>query len=217
MKKENKRMRLQETQQEYSSSLFFKLLVSICFFMIVTPSLFAATVSSKKNRPSQAILGGGCFWCMEALFQKLPGVLSVHSGFAGGTIKNPSYEQVSGGNTGYAEVIQVTYDPKKISYDQLLNLFWRAHDPTTLNQQGGDFGPQYRSVIFTTTPEQQMAAEISKKNAQSYFNKPIVTEIKPLPHFYPAEQYHQNYYLKNPNAPYCRAVIAPKIVKLYGE
>ena len=179
-------------------------------------SLFA-TDSTASHKPAQAVLGGGCFWCMEALFQKLPGVISVQSGFAGGTIKNPTYEQVSMGNTGYAEVIQITYDPKKVSYDQLLDLFWRAHDPTTWNQQGGDLGPQYRSVIFTTSPEQQEQAEASKKNAQSYFSKPIVTEIKPLTHFYSAEKYHQNYYLNNRNAPYCRAVIAPKLQKLHME
>jgi peptide-methionine (S)-S-oxide reductase len=166
---------------------------------------------------AQAVLGGGCFWCMEALFQKLPGVLSVQSGFAGGTTKNPNYEKVCVGNTGHAEVIEITYDPQKISYNQLLDLFWRAHDPTTWNQQGADLGPQYRSVIFTTSPEQQQIAEASKKNAQAYFEKPIVTEIKPLTHFYPAEKYHQNYYLNNRNAPYCRAVIAPKLQKLHME
>lgn len=192
----------------------FLFLALFCTSMIAP--LFAAD-SASSNAPAQAVLGGGCFWCMEALFQKLPGVISVHSGFAGGTTKNPRYEQVSMGNTGHAEVIQITYDPKKISYDQLLDLFWRAHDPTTWNQQGGDLGPQYRSVIFTTSPEQQQLAETSRKNAQAYFSKPIVTEIEPLSHFYPAEGYHQNYYLKNRNAPYCRAVIAPKLQKLHME
>ncbi|MFZ4115359.1 MAG: peptide-methionine (S)-S-oxide reductase MsrA [Chthoniobacterales bacterium] len=186
-------------------------------------SLFTSPTFAAKNdridspTTAQAVLGGGCFWCMEALFQKLPGVLSVQSGFAGGTTKNPTYEKVCEGNTGHAEVIEITYDPKKISYNQLLDLFWRAHDPTTWNQQGADLGPQYRSVIFTTSPEQQQIAEASKKNAQAYFEKPIVTEIKPLTHFYPAEKYHQNYYLNNRNAPYCRAVIAPKLQKLHME
>ena len=170
--------------------------------------------SSEAVKPAQAVLGGGCFWCTEALFQKLPGVLAVKSGFAGGATKNPTYEEVCTGRTGHAEVIQVTYDPKKVSYDQLLDLFWRAHDPTTWNQQGADLGPQYRSVIFTTTPEQQRLAEASKKKTQESFSKPIVTEIKPLTVFYPAEDLHQNYYLNNKNAPYCRAVIAPKLEKL---
>ena len=180
-------------------------------------SSFAATESTSSPKEAHAVLGGGCFWCMEALFQKLPGVIDVQSGFAGGKTKNPSYEEISYGETGHAEVIQVTYDSTKISYDQLLNFFWRAHDPTTLNQQGADIGPQYRSIILTTSLMQQREAETSKKNAQKYFSSSIVTEILPLTHFYPAEKYHQKYFNKNPLAPYCCAVIAPKLHKLHME
>ncbi len=176
-------------------------------------SIFATTSSSAATS-EQAVLGSGCFWCSEALFQKLPGVISVKAGFAGGATKNPTYEEVCTGQTGHAEVIQIIYDPKKISYDQLLDLFWRSHDPTTLNQQGADMGTQYRSVIFTTSPNQESLAEASKKSAQNSFSKPIVTEIKPLTTFYAASEHHQDYYLKNSNAPYCRAVIAPKLKKL---
>lgn len=176
-------------------------------------STFATTTSSAATS-EQAVLGTGCFWCSEALFQKLPGVISVKAGFTGGTTKNPTYEEVCTGQTGHAEVIQITYDPKRVSYNLLLDLFWRSHDPTTLNQQGADMGTQYRSVIFTTSSDQQRLAEASKKRAQASFSKPIVTEVKPLAFFYPADEHHQNYYLKNSNAPYCRAVIAPKLKKL---
>ncbi len=196
--------------------LLFILVLLLVFFSM--NSLFA-TPSSQQVPPTraQAVLGGGCFWCLEALFQKLPGVLSVESGFAGGTTKNPTYQQVCTGSTGHAEVIKITYDPEKISYNQLLDFFWRAHDPTTWNQQGADLGPQYRSVIFTTSAQQQNAAEMSKKRAQAFFEKPIVTQIEPLEKFYPAEKYHQNYYLNNRSAPYCRAVIAPKLQKFHME
>lgn len=152
---------------------------------------------------------------MEAVFQNLPGVTKITSGFAGGTKPNPTYDQVCTGRTGHAEVIQVTYDPSKVSYDKILELFWRAHDPTTLNRQGADHGTQYRSIILTTSPEQTAAAEASKKNAAAQFPDPIVTEIKPLTTFYPAENYHQNYYNENKDVnPYCQVVIAPKLKKL---
>lgn len=173
----------------------------------MTTSLLATPSGNSK----QAIFGGGCFWCLEALFQRLPGVIHVQSGFAGGTTKNPTYEEVCTGKTGHAEVIEITYDPKKISYDQLLDFFWRAHDPTTLNRQGADIGTQYRSIILTTTPEQQNLATLSKKKAQGSFRHSIVTGIKPLGIFYPADISHQDYYRQHPNAPYCRAVIAPKL------
>lgn len=186
-----------------------------CFlFITAMTSMLSAAQPSNTTPTTQATLGGGCFWCTEALFQRLPGVLSVKAGFAGGTTKNPTYEQVCRGQTGHAEVIQITYDPQKISYDQLLDFFWRAHDPTTLHQQGADRGTQYRSIILTNSAEQQRLAEASKAKAQACFSKAIVTEIKPLTTFYAAEEYHQNYYLKNSNAPYCRAVIAPKLEKL---
>jgi peptide-methionine (S)-S-oxide reductase len=161
-----------------------------------------------------ATFGGGCFWCLDAVFLNLPGITKITSGFAGGNTPDPTYEQVCTGRTGYAEVIQITYDPAKVSYDQLLDLFWRAHDPTTLNRQGADHGTQYRSIILTKSPEETAAAEASKKKAAAQFPDPIVTEIKPLTTFYPAENYHQDYYRQNSQAPYCRAVIAPKLKKL---
>lgn len=176
----------------------------------MTASSLLATPSQKENS-SQAVFGGGCFWCLEALFQRLPGVTQVESGFAGGLTKNPTYEEVCTGRTGHAEVIKVIYDSKKISYDQLLDFFWQVHDPTTLNRQGADVGTQYRSIILTTTPEQQGLAELSKKRAQAAFTNQIVTKIQPLVAFYPADISHQDYYRQHPNAPYCRAVIQPKL------
>ena len=162
-----------------------------------------------------AVFGGGCFWCMEAVFQNLPGITKITSGFAGGTTANPTYDQVCTGRTGHAEVLQISYDRAKVSYKQLLDLFWRAHDPTTLNSQGADSGTQYRSIILTATPEQAAEAEASKKKAAAQFPDPIVTEIKPLVAFYPAENYHQNYYNENKDKnPYCQVVIAPKLKKL---
>jgi len=173
--------------------------------------------SSPSTPPASAtaVFGGGCFWCMEAVFQNLPGITKITSGFAGGTTPNPTYDQVCTGRTGHAEVLQITYDPAKVTYNQLLDLFWRAHDPTTLNRQGADSGTQYRSIILTSSPEQASEAEASKKKAAAQFPDPIVTEIKPLTAFYPAEKYHQNYYNENKNVnPYCQIVIAPKLKKL---
>ena len=173
--------------------------------------------SSPSTPPASAtaVFGGGCFWCMEAVFQNLPGITKITSGFAGGATPNPTYDQVCSGRTGHAEVLQITYDPAKVTYNQLLDLFWRAHDPTTLNRQGADSGTQYRSIILTPSPEQASEAEASKKKAAAQFPDPIVTEIKPLTAFYPAEKYHQNYYNENKNVnPYCQIVIAPKLKKL---
>ena len=173
--------------------------------------------SSPSTPPASAtaVFGGGCFWCMEAVFQNLPGITKITSGFAGGATPNPTYDQVCTGRTGHAEVLQITYDPAKVTYNQLLDLFWRAHDPTTLNRQGADSGTQYRSIILTSSPEQASEAEASKKKAAAQFPDPIVTEIKPLTAFYPAEKYHQNYYNENKNVnPYCQIVIAPKLKKL---
>jgi peptide-methionine (S)-S-oxide reductase len=163
-----------------------------------------------------AIFGGGCFWCMEAVFERHEGVLDVTSGYAGGTKPLPSYQQVCSGDTGHAEAIRITFDPAKIGYDRLLDIFWEAHDPTTLNRQGGDVGTQYRSVIFYKDEAQKKAAEASKdKLAKSgHYANPIVTEIKPAPDFYPAEDYHQDYFRKNPHAGYCAFVIRPKLKKL---
>ena len=184
-------------------------------FLMITTTLLATP--PEKTTSSKAVFGGGCFWCLEALFQTVPGVTHVTSGFAGGSTKHPTYEEVCTGETGHAEVIEVTYDPKKASYDQLLDFFWRVHDPTTLNRQGADSGTQYRSIILTTTPDQQRLAELSKKKVQAAFAKPIVTEVKPLVAFYPADISHQDYYRNHRNAPYCRAVIAPKLEKLKVE
>jgi peptide-methionine (S)-S-oxide reductase len=163
----------------------------------------------------KATFGAGCFWCVEAVFETQEGVTSVVSGYAGGKRPNPTYEQVCSGATGHAEVAQITFDPSKISYDQLLELFWKSHDPTTLNRQGNDVGDQYRSVIFYSDEKQKASAEKSKTVAQAYFKDKIVTEISPLTQFYPAENYHQDYYRNNANAPYCRFVIKPKLEKLH--
>jgi peptide-methionine (S)-S-oxide reductase len=169
--------------------------------------------STSTNHLEIATLGGGCFWCTEAVFQMLPGVKSVTSGYAGGAKENPTYKEVCSGDTGHAEVIQITYDPKRVAYEKLLEAFWEAHDPTTLNRQGGDGGTQYRSIILYSSDAQQAAAEKSKAGAQKHFAKPIVTEIVPLKKFYRSEDYHQDYYRSNPDQPYCRAVIRPKVEK----
>lgn len=162
-----------------------------------------------------ATFGNGCFWCTEAIFQQLNGVTKVVSGYAGGKVKNPSYKEVCTGLTGHAEVIQITYDPTKISYPELLEVFWQTHDPTTLNRQGADVGTQYRSVVFYHTDEQKQLAESYKKklDESGAFDNPIVTEISPLSEYYPAEDYHQNYYKLNGSAPYCSYVIQPKLEK----
>ncbi|MAZ75044.1 MAG: peptide-methionine (S)-S-oxide reductase [Deltaproteobacteria bacterium] len=165
----------------------------------------------------QATLGGGCFWCLEAIFERQSGVKSVTSGYAGGAEPNPSYEAVCTGNTGHAEVIQVEYDPETISYTELLDLFWGCHDPTTLNRQGGDVGTQYRSVILYHDAEQQAEAMRSKAAVASDFADRLVTEISPLSKFYPAETYHQGYYQRNREASYCQIVIRPKLRKLEIE
>lgn len=172
------------------------------------------TMNPVTNQTEVATLGGGCFWCTEALFQMLPGVKSVTSGYAGGTTENPTYKEVCSGKTGHAEVIQVEFDPKVISYEKLLETFWEAHDPTTLNRQGADEGTQYRSIILYSNPAQKAAAEKSKAAAQKHFSQPIVTQIVPLTKFYKGEGYHQDFYRSNPNQPYCRAVIRPKVEKM---
>ncbi|MHA3962681.1 MAG: peptide-methionine (S)-S-oxide reductase MsrA [Candidatus Thorarchaeota archaeon SMTZ1-45] len=159
--------------------------------------------------------GSGCFWCTEAIFQQLKGVSSVVSGYSGGHVKNPTYEQVTTGRTGHAEVCQIQFDPEQISFEELLEVFFNTHDPTTLNRQGNDIGTQYRSVIFYHTEEQRKAAESvkDKLDKSRTWKNPIVTEIVPFDLFYPAEDYHQNYYKNNPNQGYCRVVIAPKVNK----
>jgi peptide-methionine (S)-S-oxide reductase len=170
-------------------------------------------MNGSTNQIEIATLGGGCFWCLEAEFQMLPGVKSVTSGYAGGTKENPTYKEVCTGETGHAEVVQVEFDPKVVSYEKLLETFWEAHDPTTLNRQGADSGTQYRSIILYSSEAQKAAAEKSKGVGAEAFRKPIVTEIVPLKKFYKAEDYHQDYYRSNPNQPYCRMVIRPKVEK----
>ena len=172
------------------------------------------TNTMNTNQTELATFGGGCFWCMEAVFERLPGVTSVTSGFAGGRTANPTYEQVCSGATGHAEVTQIEFDPARISYTKLLDVFWQAHDPTTLNQQGADRGTQYRSVILYHGDAQKAEAEKSKAEAQKNFKHPIVTEIAPFTRFYPAEGYHQQFYDNNTNYGYCQVVIAPKLEKL---
>ncbi len=163
-----------------------------------------------------ATLAGGCFWCLEAVFLELRGIETVASGYAGGVVPHPSYEQVCTGNTGHAEVVQVTFDPAVISYRELLEIFFTIHDPTTLNRQGADEGTQYRSAIFYHTPEQKATAEqvIAALGAERVWERPIVTQVVPFEVSYPAEEYHRDYYRRNPGQGYCRAVIAPKVSKL---
>lgn len=163
----------------------------------------------------QATLGGGCFWCLEAVFEQVKGVEMVRSGYAGGATPNPTYREVCGGDTGHAEVVQVTFDPAAVSYRELLEIFFVIHDPTTLNRQGADVGTQYRSVIFTHDEGQRKAAEevMASLKAEGVWQNPIVTQVVPLEKFYPAEDYHQGYYRANPEQGYCRAVVSPKVAK----
>lgn len=170
---------------------------------------------SSTSQLSEATFGTGCFWCTEAVFQELKGVGEVIPGYSGGHVKNPAYREVCNGNTGHAEVLRVRYDPQVISYAQLLQVFFQSHDPTTLNRQGGDVGPQYRSVIFYHDADQEKLARQAKQAADDsgILRGPIVTAIEPLENFYPAEPEHRDYYLNNPNQAYCRVVIDPKVEK----
>jgi peptide-methionine (S)-S-oxide reductase len=163
-----------------------------------------------------ATLAGGCFWCLEAAFSELKGVERVQSGYSGGHVSNPSYEAVCTGTTGHAEVVQITFDPQVVSFDDLLHVFFTIHDPTTLNRQGGDVGTQYRSAIFYHTPQQKAEAErvIAELAAEHVWDAPIVTTVTPLEQFYPAEEYHRDYFRRNPTQGYCQAVIAPKVAKV---
>lgn len=164
----------------------------------------------------QAVLGGGCFWCLDAVYRELRGVTRVESGYAGGEVPHPTYDAVCGGDTGHAEVVRVTFDPSVISYRDLLDVFFTIHDPTTRDRQGGDVGPQYRSIVLFASPEQQRDAQqaIADLDARHVWNAPIVTEVRPLTTFYPAEQYHQDYFAAHRAQPYCRIVIEPKVAKL---
>lgn len=174
-------------------------------------------MATEETGPANvATFGGGCFWCIEAVFQRVPGVRAVTSGYKGGTVPQPTYQDVSRGDTGHAEVVRIEFDPTEVSYQQLLELFWNAHDPTTLNRQGADVGTQYRSVIFYHDESQKTEAEAMRDqlDASGRYPNPIVTQIAPASEFYEAEAYHQNYFNENPNAPYSRFVIAPKLRKL---
>lgn len=169
----------------------------------------------EENQREVATLAGGCFWCLEAVFDDLRGVESVESGYAGGNVPNPTYRQVCSGTTGHAEVVRVTFDPRVVSFREVLEAFFTIHDPTTLNRQGADVGTQYRSAIFYHSPAQKETAEqtIAELNAEQIWDAPIVTEVVPVEEFYVAEDYHQEYFAQNPAQPYCRAVVAPKVAK----
>ena len=192
-------------------------MLAFAFFGVQAPAdePFEEMVEIPENA-QQAIFAGGCFWCTEAVYERIDGVLKVESGYIGGDVFNPSYEQVCTGTTGHAEAIRVTFDPDEVSYEQLVRLHFASHDPTTLNRQGADTGTQYRSAIFTLDDKQQATAERVKKelDASGEFSDPIVTEITSATIFYPAENYHQNYFDRNSGAPYCQVVIAPKLKKL---
>lgn len=190
------------------------MMINIPLSIVFILSIITQIQKNQMTHFEKATFGAGCFWCVEAVFERLDGVKSVVAGYAGGTKPNPSYEEVCTGKTGHAEVAQITFDPTKISYEKLLEVFWHAHDPTTLNQQGADVGTQYRSVIFFHDEKQKVAAEKSKVAAQKMYSDAIVTEIKALTNFNEAENYHQDYFRNNPNAPYCRLVIKPKLEKL---
>lgn len=170
---------------------------------------------ASASTPQTAILGGGCFWCLDAVFRGLEGVTRVESGYAGGTPANPSYEQVCSGGTGHAEVVRITFDPAVVSFRDLLKVFFTIHDPTTHDRQGSDVGTQYRSVIFAQTPEQRSDAQgvIAELTARKLWPDPIVTEVADAAAFYPAEAYHQDYFTRNTNQPYCQVVVAPKVAK----
>ncbi len=189
-------------------------------FSIATSQVKSITKGKKMEQRSEVVtLGAGCFWCVEAVYQQLEGVEKVESGYSGGTVKNPTYEQVCSGRTGHAEVIQVSFDPEKITFKELLEVFFRTHNPTTLNKQGADAGTQYRSAIFYHSNEQKTIAEQVKKetDAAKIWDDPVVTEIAPFTEFFKAEEYHQNYYEQNSYQPYCMMVINPKLSKFKKE
>jgi len=185
---------------------------------IAAPALPAAGANPPmENKTEFAVFGGGCFWCMEAVFERVPGVVAVINGYSGGHVDHPTYEEVCTSTTGHAEVVQIEFDPAKVSYRHLLDVFWDAHDPTSLDRQGADEGPQYRSVIFYLNDRQKAEAEASEHAAQAQLTRPIVTQIVPLQKFWPAEDYHQHYFAKHPDQGYCAFVIRPKVHKLQQE
>jgi peptide-methionine (S)-S-oxide reductase len=196
---------------------WFKMsLIFLYFSGIVLGGNLVKIENNKENLVEHATFGAGCFWCVEAVFEQLDGVLDVRAGYTGGSTNNPTYEDICTGKTGHAEVIQIDFDPSLIRYKKLLDIFWKSHDPTTLNRQGGDTGTQYRSVIYFHSETQKELARKSKDAADKMklYSNPIVTEISPLTKFYIAENYHQDYYRINQNAPYCQIVIKPKLDKL---
>jgi peptide-methionine (S)-S-oxide reductase len=189
-----------------------------CSPMNQKPSLAPTSSATAPGGPTEiAVFGSGCFWCTEAVFEHVPGVKKVTSGYTGGHVDNPTYKQVCEGDTGHAEVTRIEFDPAAVSFSRLLEIFFESHDPTTLNRQGADEGTQYRSAIFYTSDAQKAAAEAGKQAAQNDFDDPIVTEITPLGKFYDAEGYHQDYFKNNPNAGYCSFVIKPKMKKLQSK
>ena len=195
-----------------------QLLIKLPLVILLINSVITSQEKGIKQMSKQglevATLGGGCFWCVEAVFERVDGVVDVISGYAGGHKKNPTYNDVTKGDTGHAEVCQISFDPNQISYEGILEIFWQAHDPTTLNRQGNDYGSQYRSAIYFHDKEQKIVAEESIKQASKSFKDPLTTELKALDKFYLAEVYHQDYFENNPNVPYCTFVIAPKLDKL---
>ncbi len=195
--------------------LFLSIILVSCKQNIKAEKQIVITNNQSNSSMDTATFGAGCFWCVEAQFQILDGVQSVSSGFSGGTVKNPAYREVCNGTTGHAEVCQIVYDPKKITYDELLAAFWQSHDPTQLNRQGNDVGTQYRSVIYYHNEEQKLLAESYKKqlNASGAWTKPVVTEISAIGPFYKADDYHQNYFNQNGSESYCQFVIQPKVEK----
>lgn len=188
-----------------------------CSVMFLSACALATAAPRKAVKMEVATLGGGCFWCVEAVYERLPGVVKVESGYAGGKTKNPTYREIGTGTTGHAEVVQVHFDPKKIGFDEILSVFWQSHDPTTLNRQGNDIGTQYRSTIMPHDKRQRDIAVASLKEWGKEFKRPIVTTIEPFTKFYKAEAYHQDYFALNPNVPYCAFLIAPKLKKLEAQ
>lgn len=190
--------------------------------LFLTAILLFSMINSESpdsDQYEQATFGAGCFWCVEAIYQRVNGVEAVESGYSGGHVENPTYSEVTSGRTGHAEVVRVLFDPEIISFEELLEVFWHTHDPTTLNRQGADVGPQYRSAIFYHNEEQKVIAEksLKKTDESDLWANPIVTEISPLINYFVAEDYHQNYFNNNPNAGYCSVVIAPKVAKFKKE
>ena len=200
--------------------LFIGLVViSVAFPLSYNNLKKGGPIKGMSHKSEKATFGGGCFWCLEAVFNRVDGVIKVESGYAGGETENPSYQEVCSGETGHAEVIQIEFQPGKISYKELLEIFWQAHDPTTLNRQGADVGTQYRSIIITQNEDQKIIADSSKILWDNYdlYKDSIITEIVTQQEFYPAEKYHQDYYQYNKSAGYCRLVISPKIKKLLAK